>query len=96
MTVFKQSKIVSEDLLANTVINQYLQQCAKICWLMVTQYPPLVLKIDVKPGDKFNTEIFREYRTKGQKIVRPVWPPIYLHANGPLISKGFADGDGKK
>lgn len=96
MTLLKQSKMVPEDIMANTAVNQYLQKSARICWLMVTQYPPLVLKLDVKAGDKFNFEVFREYRQRGQKIVRPVWPPVYLHANGPLISKGFADGDGKK
>ena len=96
MTVLKQSKLVPDDILANTAVNQYLQKTARICWLMVTQYPPLVLKTDVKAGDKFNLDVFREYRTRGQKIVRPVWPPVYLHTNGPLISKGFADGDGAK
>lgn len=96
LTLLKQSKLVPEDIMAVTAVHQYLHKVARICWLMVTQYPPLELKMDVKAGDKFNFEIFREYTTRGQKIVRPVWPPVYLHANGPLISKGFADGDGAK
>lgn len=96
MTVLKQSKFVPDDLLANPAVNQYLQKTARVCWLMVTQFPPLILKLELKAGDKFDFEILKEYRTRGKKIVRPVWPPVYLHANGPLISKGFADGDGAK
>lgn len=61
---------------------------------MVICDPPLALS-ENKNGEKFKSEVFRPY-TRSQKDIKSpviemtVWPALYLHEGGPLLSKGVA------
>ncbi|XP_060552625.1 uncharacterized protein LOC132713939 [Ruditapes philippinarum] len=69
----------------------YIQKCAEICWLMALHDPPLVMKMEVKPGEKFDTNIYTVYSQSGQTIDFLVWPPLYNGKDGGLLSKGVAE-----
>ncbi|XP_053400028.1 uncharacterized protein LOC123557689 isoform X2 [Mercenaria mercenaria] len=80
------------DVLQNSGVQKYLEKCFHLCWLMQTQYPPMLMDFETKPGMAFNTNVFETYTNRGPKIVRVVWPPVYLHKDGPLVCKGYAEG----
>ncbi|XP_060604269.1 uncharacterized protein LOC132757101 [Ruditapes philippinarum] len=69
----------------------YLQTCAEVCWLMALHDPPLVMKMDVKQGEKIDTNIYTVYSQSGQTIDFLVWPPLYNGRDGGLLSKGVAE-----
>lgn len=69
----------------------YLQKCAEICWMMALHDPPLYMKMDSKPGEKFDLNIFTVYSTTGDKLDYIVWPPLYNGRDGGLLSKGSAE-----
>ncbi|XP_060569583.1 myosin-9-like [Ruditapes philippinarum] len=69
----------------------YIQKCAEICWLMALHDPPLLMKMDVKQGEKFDTNIYTVYSQSGQSIDFLVWPPLYNGKDGGLLSKGVAE-----
>ncbi|XP_056011830.1 RB1-inducible coiled-coil protein 1-like isoform X2 [Ostrea edulis] len=68
----------------------YLKKCARVCWLMVAQDPPVCLKPSEKNDKKFDKEIYREFTSSGKKIDYVVWPALLLHEGGPLLNKGVA------
>ncbi|XP_060607624.1 uncharacterized protein LOC132759792 [Ruditapes philippinarum] len=69
----------------------YIQKCAEVCWLMALHDPPLLMKMDVKQGEKFDTNIYTVYSQSGQTIDFLVWPPLYNGRDGGLLSKGVAE-----
>ena len=71
-------------------VNTYIRRCIEICWLMVVQDPPMVLD-NTKP-DQFDTARYRGYQHNGPYTAYIVWPAIRLHNDGPLLSKGVAEG----
>ncbi|XP_053400327.1 uncharacterized protein LOC123557974 [Mercenaria mercenaria] len=81
-----------QDVLRNAGVQKYLEKCFHLCWLMQAQYPPMLMDFETKPGMPFNTNVFETYAKRGPKTVRVVWPPVYLHKDGPLVCKGYAEG----
>ncbi|XP_060569581.1 uncharacterized protein LOC132727998 [Ruditapes philippinarum] len=73
------------------ICTPYIQKCAEICWLMALNDPPLLMKMDVKQGEKFDTNIYTVYSRSGQTIDFLVWPPLYYGKDGGLMSKGVAE-----
>ncbi|XP_052794434.1 uncharacterized protein LOC128227704 [Mya arenaria] len=71
---------------------KFLTKCVRLCWLMQSQYPPMMLDFSHKPGDPFNKDILTAYSARGPRIAFIVWPPVNLHKGGPLVSKGYAEG----
>jgi hypothetical protein len=47
---------------------------------------------DVYDGMLFDTSVFKAYTKSGKFVDYIVWPPLYLHENGPLLCKGVAQG----
>ena len=41
---------------------------------------------------EFDTSLFKEYTKKGKYVDFIVWPIMYLHRNGPILSRGVAQG----
>ncbi|XP_053400030.1 uncharacterized protein LOC123557685 [Mercenaria mercenaria] len=83
---------IQEDVLQNAEVQKYLEKCFHLCWLMLAQYPPMVMDFEAKEGKAFDNEAFETYTNRGPTIARIVWPPIYLHKDGPLVCKGYAEG----
>ncbi|KAL3879567.1 hypothetical protein ACJMK2_031861, partial [Sinanodonta woodiana] len=77
-----------------TACNEYIEACARICWLMCIKDPPMYIFCEKE--DVFNKKHFVEYTEKGHKVSYVVWPVLYLHKNGPLMKKGVAQGEGKQ
>jgi hypothetical protein len=45
--------------------------------------------IDFQPGeDTFDRQVYKEYTQMGTKVKFLVWPALFLHEGGALISKG--------
>ena len=75
-------------------LKRYAGKCVELCWFMVICDPPLALS-EQKVGDKFNSDIFRPYTRSQKDLKEPViemvvWPALYLHVGGALLSKGVA------
>lgn len=66
-------------------VKTYSEQCAKLCWLMVVQDPSMDIGFSI-------TDIhqYKAYTRSGHQIDYVVWPPLYLHKGGNLMSKGIA------
>jgi hypothetical protein len=47
---------------------------------------------DVYDGMHLDTSVFKTYTKSGEFVDYIVWPPLYLHENGPLLCKGVAQG----
>jgi hypothetical protein len=58
---------------------------------MALHDPPLLMKMDVKQGEKLDTNIYTVYSASGQTIDFLVWPPLYNGSDGGLLSKGVAE-----
>ncbi|KAK3582887.1 hypothetical protein CHS0354_009693 [Potamilus streckersoni] len=70
----------------------YIEECVRLCWLMQVQTPPVCIDQGTKKGQTFLKDTYREYTSSGTKIAFVVWPALLLHANGPLLMKGVAQG----
>ena len=76
------------------LLSKYANKCTELCWFMVICDPPLVFSED-KAGTEFNSSIYRPYSRSQKDIKTPViemtvWPALYLHLGGALLSKGVA------
>ena len=40
----------------------------------------------------FDTDMFKPFLSSGKYIAYIVWPPIYSHYGGNILSKGIAEG----
>ncbi|XP_045211926.1 uncharacterized protein LOC123563277 [Mercenaria mercenaria] len=76
------------DLLEQSALKDYTQECLRLSWLMVIQDPPMtmVLKSEVKAIDNFKV-----YKHRGNRVDFIVWPALLLQEGGQLISKGVAE-----
>ncbi|XP_062589739.1 uncharacterized protein LOC134251332 [Saccostrea cucullata] len=68
----------------------YASQCASLCWRMRIRDPPVFVRFDFRQGTEFNTDILRRYTKTGGYLDFIVWPALYLHEKGPVLSKGVA------
>ncbi|KAJ8298354.1 hypothetical protein KUTeg_024885 [Tegillarca granosa] len=67
-------------------VNNYINRCISVLWLMVIQDPPLSLYWP--QGNSFDSQNFYEYTDKGNYVDFSVWPALRLYEGGPLLSKG--------
>jgi hypothetical protein len=56
------------------------------------QNPPLVFGPIVIKGEKFNTNMYKAYGKRGDRVAFVAWPALLLHENGPILCKGTAQG----
>ncbi|XP_052796184.1 uncharacterized protein LOC128228738 [Mya arenaria] len=80
--------------LSNKELAGYIHLCVKVCFLMAVNDPPVIIECPNrgKPDIEFNRAEFKEYKTRGPYMAFYVWPLIRLAADGPLLSKGVAQG----
>lgn len=69
----------------------YAEACAELCLFMCVQSPAFFLDFSTPKG-KFDKEKFTVYTKSGDEYAFPVWPPLYLYKEGPMIGKGIAQG----
>ena len=70
---------------------EYVKTCVKLCWLMAVHDPPLVFGPLPHKYDTFDANLYRGYTKSGTLIDFTVWPVLYLHENGPVLSKGVVE-----
>ncbi|WAR09281.1 hypothetical protein MAR_019239, partial [Mya arenaria] len=63
---------------------RFYRSCVELCWLMSVQDPPVVFDTP-KTGGKFDSDRYRTYTKTGKHLDYVVWPPMLLHAGGPLL-----------
>ena len=87
-------KIMCEDSQCKTVLKytshcqSYIEKCLKVCYFAAVQDPPMYL--DFEPGeDTYDRQVYKEYTQTGTKVKFLVWPALFLHKGGALISKGI-------
>ncbi|XP_061164927.1 myosin-11-like [Saccostrea echinata] len=71
--------------------SKYAEACAALCWFMCVQDPPVYMDPSVPKGN-FDTDKYRAYTKTGKDYKYLVWPPLYLHKEGPMLGKGIAQG----
>ncbi|XP_062621735.1 uncharacterized protein LOC134283291 [Saccostrea cucullata] len=69
-------------------LKAYIEACIEQMWLMCVQDPRMVIEFAV-PGTPINKELFKFYDKKGKLVHLTVWPVVYLHKEGPIVSKGY-------
>uniref|UniRef100_A0A8W8KRG9 Mitochondria-eating protein n=1 Tax=Magallana gigas TaxID=29159 RepID=A0A8W8KRG9_MAGGI len=68
----------------------FAERCVELCWFMHITQPPIHLSACIPEKRKMNNDIFKAYMKSGTVIDYIVWPVMYLHENGPLLTKGIA------
>lgn len=82
---------ISEETMSGFAMTlQFAEHCVELCWLMQAVKPPMYLDADIPENRQFKTEILKQYTKKGDLIDYIVWPVLYLHKNGHMLSKGVA------
>lgn len=70
---------------------KYAEACATLCLYMCVQDPAVYIDSDVPKG-KFDKDKYRAYTKSGDEYAFLVWPPLFLHKEGPMLGKGIAQG----
>ncbi|XP_065932592.1 uncharacterized protein [Magallana gigas] len=70
---------------------KYAEACATLCLYMCVQDPAVYIDSDVPKG-KFDKDKYRAYTKSGAEYAFLVWPPLFLHKEGPMLGKGIAQG----
>ena len=74
-------------------LKPYTDETLDICLLMCIQDPPVyIASSSESTGSPFDTNKYKAYTSLGKQIEYVVWPPLYLHEDGAMLSKGVAQG----
>ncbi|KAL3878226.1 hypothetical protein ACJMK2_030593 [Sinanodonta woodiana] len=84
------SKVVDRSQKRETTLRIYTKECFLLCWYMSIQDPPVVLVEVPTKGSRFDTNIYKHYINSGDTVDYVVWPALFLHKGGPLLTKGVA------
>ncbi|XP_061163722.1 uncharacterized protein LOC133172903 [Saccostrea echinata] len=69
----------------------YIQKCVQYCWFMCVQDPNMHVVVWTS-GTKFDNNEMKSFTKIGQYVDFTVWPALYLHKDGPLLSKAIVQG----
>ena len=78
------------DVAACPKTKEYARQCAGLLWRMRISEPSVFIQFEFRQGTTFNSDVLRKFTKIGGYLEFLVWPALYLHENGPLLSKGVA------
>ncbi|XP_033744199.1 uncharacterized protein LOC117330089 [Pecten maximus] len=71
---------------------QFIKETVMYVWMMRVQDPPIHIEWEFSHGEKFDHDRLRSYTKSGDSVDYVVWPILYLHKGGPMLSKGVAQG----
>ena len=86
----RRNKEINTTLVKRIIGSEFGQKCVAICWFMVVQDPEMYIDGDLQPGVQLDKEVDKEYTRSGKRVAFSVWPALYLHKDGPLLTKGVA------
>lgn len=66
----------------------YIQVCIEQLWLMCVQDPQMSLEF-ADPNTPIQKDLYKFHEKKGTLVHLTVWPVVFLHKGGPLVSKGY-------
>lgn len=66
----------------------YIQVCIEQLWLMSVQDPQMSLEF-ADPNTPIQKDLYKFHEKKGTIVHLTVWPVVFLHKGGPLVSKGY-------
>ncbi|XP_048774622.1 uncharacterized protein LOC125679440 isoform X2 [Ostrea edulis] len=69
----------------------FIQKCVQYCWYLSVQDPGMYLAVWTS-GTKFDNNEMKSFTKIGQYVDFTVWPALYLHRDGPLLSKAIVQG----
>jgi len=82
----------SMDIATDESVENYVSKCADFCWLIRFHDPPVYIMFEeVKEGDHMDSKLYRSYTKTGKTMDFVVWPPLLLHKDGAILSKGVAE-----
>lgn len=87
--VTEPSEITMDNDKFTNVLN-FAKDVVEVCWWMRCTQPPVHLDFSIPVDKRFSPELYKAYTKSGQTIDYVVWPVMYLHEHGPLLSKGVA------
>lgn len=87
--VTEPSEITLDNDKFSNVLN-FARDVVEVCWWMRCTQPPVHLDFSIPVEGRFSPELYKAYTKSGQTIDYVVWPVMYLHEHGPLLSKGVA------
>ena len=74
-------------------VHKFTEEAFDICMLMCVQDPQVIIgNVIDNPDNTFDTTKYKAYTKSGKRIAYLVWPPLYLHQDGPILAKGIAQG----
>jgi len=80
------------DIGQSGVVEKYVSKCADFCWLIRSHDPPVYIMFEeVNEGDHMDSKLYRSYTKTGNMMDFVVWPPLLLHKDGAILSKGVAE-----
>ncbi|KAL3879962.1 hypothetical protein ACJMK2_032238 [Sinanodonta woodiana] len=82
----KEDKDRNREYLKLEPVEKYCKLCIELTWLMCIQAPPI--KLEFNHTKKAISKHFRHYTRSGDIPDFVVWPVLFLHDNGPVLSKG--------
>ncbi|KAL3878815.1 hypothetical protein ACJMK2_031143 [Sinanodonta woodiana] len=71
----------------------YATSTVEIVWWMCVQDPPIHL--EYATSGRFDSNLYENYKQSGSFVDFCVWPLVRLHENGPILTKGIAQGTNK-
>ncbi|KAL3878444.1 hypothetical protein ACJMK2_030794, partial [Sinanodonta woodiana] len=77
-------------------VKRYIDKCTDVCWYMSVQDPQICMEGTPSPDGNFDSSKYKEYTSKGPYEEFVVWPVLYLHRGGPILSKGVAQGSNQE
>ncbi|KAL3878824.1 hypothetical protein ACJMK2_031152 [Sinanodonta woodiana] len=75
----------------------YAEKSMEVCWWMCVREPPITMewvpeRANDQPYQTFHRAIYDPYTQGGSHLDFTVWPAIRLYEQGPILSKGIAQG----
>ena len=75
---------------SKSATESYITAVIDFCWLVNLQDPSCTISWDLRKGEPFQTDKYRVYRHSGKQVDYIVWPVLYSHQGGVVLSKGVA------
>lgn len=93
------TEVICEEmkLADEVVVLKYAKRCIELSWAMCEHSPPvyMLFEKEIKDDTPFKSDVYKPYTRLGKDLEYVVWPPLYLHQGGPMLSKGVAQGINK-
>jgi len=68
-------------------ISNYTDKVVELVWLMTSLEPRMRLYWQ-RQNEQVNTEFFYFYDHKGDYVDQTVWPAVFMHDTGRLVTRG--------